>query len=132
MIGLGLLAALALAGGEPQLEGSTTLAQIDFVTVLEFEGDVMVYVWPEDGVTGNTPACHSPTPLGLPGADFYTFKMSRPAADQFMKLLLQAIDNNLPVQIWGTGKCGDLPHKETVNFMRLSRYCRGTECGFVR
>ncbi|MCO7226713.1 hypothetical protein [Pleionea sp. CnH1-48] len=93
------------------LAGNTT-AKIEKILMYE-EGD-LVYVYPEGGVK-NPASCH-----GANG-DYYSFKMSRPRAKEYLSVLMVAFTAQKDVFFRSREACIDQSVSETLSYFVIHR-----------
>lgn len=106
----GLTLALALTSGlaAAGTTGPTTVKQI-----LVYEAGDLVYVYPTAGVSA-PPACAG-------ASAYYSFKMNRPRAREYLAGLMAAQVAGLTVSLTGTGACTDQSTSETLAYYSITQ-----------
>ena len=104
ILGLTLTAGLSTAG----TTSNTTIRQLLLYDI----GD-LVFVYPAIGVTA---------PLACAGANgYYTFRMDRPRAREYLAGLMAAQVAGLNVNLIGTGACTDDATSETLAYFVMEK-----------
>ena len=92
------------------ISGTTTSSTIS--SILLYEGGMLVYVYPTNGVA-NPPACH-----GANG-DYYSFASTRPMAKEYLTALLAAQARGATVDLYGSASCDDQSVSETLRYFTV-------------
>jgi hypothetical protein len=90
--------------------GGSTSSTIQSILIVE-DSD-MVYVYPTSGVQ-NPPACHGGN------GNYYSFKLSRPRAREYLAALLAAQASGASVNFYGKGACVDQSVSETLGYLAV-------------
>lgn len=100
--------ALILSAG---LSTAGTTSNTTVKQILLYEGGDLAYVYPTIGVTA-PPACAGAT-------TYYSFKLDRPRAKEYLASLMAAQVAGLTVTFTGTGACTDQTTSETLAYYTM-------------
>jgi hypothetical protein len=106
----GLTLALALASG---LAAAGTTSNTTVKEILLYEAGDLVYVYPTIGLTAPPGCAIDPT--------YYSFKLNRPRAKEYLAGLMAAQVAGLTVTITGTGACTDHATSETLAYYSVTK-----------
>jgi hypothetical protein len=107
---LGLICGLTLAAG---LATAGTTSNTTVKQILLYEGGDLAYVYPTLGVTA-PPACAGAT-------TYYSFRLDRPRAKEYLAGLMAAQVAGLTVTFTGTGACTDQATSETLAYYVMEK-----------
>ena len=92
-------------------QAGTTVSSVE--QILLYENGDLAYIYPTGGVTA-APACGSSTA-------YYSFKLNRPRAKEYLAGLMVAQAAGHNVTLTGTGDCTDQANSETLAYYSMTK-----------